>query len=327
MTLSEEFEQLTGPLRAELVAHCYRMTGSADEAEDLVQESYLRAWRSYDGFEGRASLRTWLYRIATNVCLTALERRARRPLPAGLGPPGDNPGGPVTASTAEVPWLQPLAGPAPVQEVADPATVVASRAGLRLALIAGLQYLPARQRAVLILRDVLSWSAAETAGVLGTTTTAVNSALRRARAQLERVVPAEDEIAEPADPRQRDLADRYAAAFESADLATLVTLLKQDVTLEMPPLPTWFAGAGQVAGFLAAHVLTAPGKYRMVATVANGQLAFACYARDGDGTYRAHALQVLSTAAGQVTRIVIFLDPGLYPAFGLPETCDAVPAR
>jgi len=323
MTLNEEFEHLTGPLRAELVAHCYRMTGSADEAEDLVQESYLRAWRSYDRFEGRASLRTWLYRIATNVCLTAIERRARRPLPAGLGPPGDDPSGPVAATTPQIPWLQPLAGPAAGPGFADPATVISSRAGLRLALIAGLQYLAARQRAILIFRDVLNWSAAETAEVLGTTSTAVNSALRRARAHLERVVPAEDEIAEPADPRQRDLADRYAAAFENADLAALVALLKQDVTLEMPPLPTWFAGVGAVADFLGAHVLTSPGKYRMVATVANGQLAFACYARDADGRYRAHALQVLSTAGGQVSRLVIFLDPGLYRAFGLPQTCAA----
>jgi RNA polymerase sigma-70 factor (ECF subfamily) len=170
---------------------------------------------------------------------------------------------------------------------------------------------------------VLNWSAAETAEVLGTTTTAVNSALRRARAHLERVVPAEEQIAEPDDPRLRAAADRYAAAFENADLAALVALLKQDVTLEMPPLPTWFAGAGAVTGFLATHVLTSPGKYRMVATVANGQTAFACYARDRDGRYLAHALQVLSIADGQVARLVIFLDPGLYPAFGLPETCDA----
>jgi RNA polymerase sigma-70 factor (ECF subfamily) len=198
---------------------------------------------------------------------------------------------------------------------------------LRLALIAGLQYLPARQRAVLILRDVLNWNAAETAQVLGTTTTAVNSALRRARAHLARVVPAEDEITEPSDARQRDLADRYAAAFENADLAALVTLLKQDVTLEMPPLPAWFAGAGPVTGFLAAYVLTTPGQFRMIPTVANGQVAFACYERDRDGTYLAHAIQVLSIAGGQVSRIVIFLDPGLYPAFGLPETSDAAFAR
>ncbi|HEX6519248.1 MAG TPA: sigma-70 family RNA polymerase sigma factor, partial [Streptosporangiaceae bacterium] len=152
MTSSEEFERLTAPLRRELVAHCYRMTGSADEAEDLVQETYLRAWRSFAQFEGRSSLRTWLYRIATNVCLRANERRGRRALPAGLGPPSDAPDGPVAAAARDVPWLQPFPAPVNHPEPSDPAAVVASRASMRLALIASLQHLPARQRAVLILR-------------------------------------------------------------------------------------------------------------------------------------------------------------------------------
>jgi RNA polymerase sigma-70 factor, ECF subfamily len=180
---SEEFEPLTAPLRRELVAHCYRMTGAADEAEDLVQETYLRAWGSYARFEGRSSLRTWLYRIATNVCLKAIERRSRRPLPAGLGLPGDNPEGPVAAARA-VGWLQPFPGPVNHPEPDDPAAVVASRAGMQLALIASLQYLTSWKRAVLILRDVLDWPAAETAQVLGTTTTAVNSAPRSGRTDL-----------------------------------------------------------------------------------------------------------------------------------------------
>jgi RNA polymerase sigma-70 factor, ECF subfamily len=322
VTSSEEFERLIAPLRRELVAHCYRMTGSADEAEDLVQETYLRAWRSYARFEGRSSLRTWLYRIATNVCLRAIERRDRRPLPAGLGPPGDNPGGPVAAAP-DVAWLQPFPGPVNHPEPTDPAAVVASRASMRLALIASLQYLPAWQRAVLILRDVLDWPAAETAQVLGTTTTAVNSALRRARAHLERVVPAAEDIAEPADPRQRELADRYAAAFENADLATLISLVREDVTLEMPPLPAWFAGAGPVTRFLACHVLTVPGQFTVIPAVANGQPAFASYRREPDGSYQAHAIQVLSTASGRISRIVIFLDPGLFTTFGLPRTLHA----
>jgi len=326
MTPSEEFERLTAPLRRELVAHCYRMTGSADEAEDLVQETYLRAWRSYAQFEGRSSLRTWLYRIATNVCLRANERRARRALPAGLGPPGDDPEGPIPAAARDVPWLQPFPGPVNDPEPADPAAVVASRASMRLALIASLQHLPARQRAVLILRDVLDWPAAQTAQVLGTTTTAVNSALRRARAHLERVVPAAEDIAEPADPRQRELADRYAAAFENADLATLVSLITEDVTLEMPPLPAWFAGAGPVTRFLASHVLAGPGQFIATPVVANGQAAVAFYRREPDGSYLPHAIQVLSIARGRVSRIVIFLDPGLFTTFGLSPAFHAATA-
>src|SRR6266567_1023620 len=196
MTVSEDFTGLTDRYRGELLAHCYRMLGSAGEAEDLVQETYLRAWRSFDGFEGRASVRTWLYRIATNVCLTAIERRGRRPLPSGLGGPAEDPEAPVVAGP-EVPWLQPFPDALLAAEREDPAAVAVSRAGIRLAFVAALQYLSARQRAVLILRDVLEWPAAEVADLLGTTTTAVNSGLRRARAQLAQALPAEDELAEP----------------------------------------------------------------------------------------------------------------------------------
>ncbi|HEX6520706.1 MAG TPA: RNA polymerase subunit sigma-70, partial [Streptosporangiaceae bacterium] len=221
---------------------------------------------------------------------------------------------------------QPFPAPVNHPEPSDPAAVVASRASMRLALIASLQHLPARQRAVLILRDVLDWSAAETAQVLGTTTTAVNSALRRARAHLERVVPAAEDIAEPADPRQRELADRYAAAFENADMAALVSLMTEDVTLEMPPLPAWFAGAVPVTRFLASHVLTGPGQFITTPVVANGQAALASYLREPDGSYRAHGIQVLSTAHGRVSRIVIFLDPGLFTAFGLSPALHAAAA-
>src|ERR1700719_3706916 len=165
-----EFASRTEPFRRELLAHCYRMVGSVDEAEDLVQETFLRAWRSYEGFEGRSSVRTWLYRIATNVCLTAIERRGRRPLPSGLGAPSDNPEAPLVAGS-EVPWLQPLPDALLAGEREDPAAVTASRAGIRLAFVAALQYLTARQRAVLIMRDVLQWPAAEVAEMLGTTAT------------------------------------------------------------------------------------------------------------------------------------------------------------
>ena len=177
MTATEDFEDLAGRFRVELLAHCYRMLGSAEEAEDLVQETYLRAWRSYGSFDGRSSVRTWLYRIATNACLTAIERRGRRPLPSGLGAPSDDPAAPLAASP-DVPWLQPLPDALLVAQENDPAAAAASRAGIRLALVAALQYLPARQRAVLILKDVLDWPAAQVADLLGTTTTAVNSGLR-----------------------------------------------------------------------------------------------------------------------------------------------------
>jgi RNA polymerase sigma-70 factor (ECF subfamily) len=325
MTVSEDFTGLTGQFRGELLAHCYRMLGSADEAEDLVQETYLRAWRAYDGFEGRSSVRTWLYRIATNACLTAIERRGRRPLPSGLGGPGDDPGVPVAVSP-EVPWLQPIPDARLGAAPGDPAAAAASRAGVRLAMVAALQHLSARQRAVLILRDVLEWPAAEVADLLGTTTTAVNSGLRRARAQLAQALPAEDDVAEPTEPDRRALLDRFAAAFENADISALAELLREDVTLEMPPVLTWFAGQRTVLPFIASTLLTAPGRFRMVATMANGQPAFAVYERGGDGRYGAHAVMVLTVAVDVITRIITFLDPGLFAMFGLPQSCEATMA-
>src|SRR6266542_3812700 len=227
MSVSEDFTGLTGRFRGELLAHCYRMLGSADEAEDLVQETLLRAWRPYEGFEGRSSVRTWLYRIATNVCLTAIERRGRRPLPSGLGGPSDDPQAPLEAASA-VPWLQPLPDALVTQGQDDPAAVAAARAGVRLAFVAALQYLSARQRAMLILRDVLEWPAADVAELLGTTTTAVNSGLRRARTQLAQAMPAEDELAEPEAAVQRAVLERFAAAIESADADAMAELLRAD---------------------------------------------------------------------------------------------------
>jgi RNA polymerase sigma-70 factor (ECF subfamily) len=319
MTVSEDFTSVTGQFRRELLAHCYRMLGSADEAEDLVQETYLRAWRSYDGFEGRSSVRTWLYRIATNVCLTALERRGRRPLPSGLGGPAGDPAEPLVPGP-EVPWLQPFPGVPPAAEGADPAAVTASRAGIRLAFVAALQYLSARQRAVLIMRDVLEWPAAEVAEALGTTTTAVNSGLRRARAQLAQVLPAEDELAEPAEPERRAVLDRFAAAFEGADVSALAELLREDVTLEMPPLLTWFAGCQAVARFLAASPpFAAPGQLRLVPVIANGQPAFAAYQRGSDAAYHAYAVTVPTVTTTGIARIVTFFNPALFVSFGLPS--------
>jgi RNA polymerase sigma-70 factor, ECF subfamily len=319
MTVSEDFTSRTSQFRSELLAHCYRMLGSAEEAEDLVQETYLRAWRSYEGFEGRSSVRTWLYRIATNVCLTALERRARRPLPSGLGGPAEDPGIPLTPAP-EVPWLRPLPDALLAGGHDDPAAVAVSRSGIRLAFVAALQHLSARQRAVLILRDVLEWPAAQVADALGTTTTAVNSGLRRARAQLAQALPAEDELAEPAEPRQRVLLERFAAAFENADVNALAELLRDDVALEMPPMPAWFVGRQTVAGFFASHALTAPGQVRMIPIAANGQQAFAVYQRQPDGIYHADAVTVPTLTTTGIARIVTFLDPALFTSFGLPLT-------
>jgi RNA polymerase sigma-70 factor, ECF subfamily len=314
----EDFATLTDPFRAELLAHCYRMLGSVQDAEDQVQETLIRAWRSYGEFEGRSSLRTWLYRIATNACLRALENTGRRPLPSGLGASSEDPYAPPAAGLPEVPWLQPMpdvllsAGPA------DPAEIVTSRMSMRLALIAALQYLPARQRAVLILRDVLQWRAAEVAELLGMTTIAVNGMLQRARARLSEVAPAEDDIREPASADDRALADRYAAAFENADIAALTELLRSDAVFEMPPLPTWFAGRSAGVTFLQAQVLREPGSFRLLPTAANGQPAFAAYLREGDGVYRAHGIMVLTIATSRVTRATMFIDPGLLATFGLP---------
>ncbi|WRZ93774.1 sigma-70 family RNA polymerase sigma factor [Streptomyces sp. NBC_01007] len=312
----DDFVRLTDPYRRELLAHCYRMLGSVDDAEDLVQETYLRAWRSYEGYEGRASLRTWLYRIATNTCLTALEGRGRRPLPTGLGGPGDAPEGPLRAPATDIPWLQPLP-----DRLVDPATVVAARGSLRLALVAALQNLPARQRAVLILRDVLAWRASEVAALLDTSTAAVKSTLQRARARLDEVAPEEDLVVEPGGTDDRELLDRYVKAFENADMESLLGLLRDGVELEMPPHLEWFSGKKDVLRFLGVRVLSGRGTgwIRMLPVRANGQPAVAAYERGADGVLRAHSVQVLTVEAGGVARLTVFLDPGLFAAFDLPR--------
>jgi RNA polymerase sigma-70 factor (ECF subfamily) len=317
MTGSTEFGEVIVSLRRELLAYCYRMVGSVDEAEDLVQETYLRAWRAYADFEGRASVRTWLYRIATNVCLTAIGRRGRRPLPSGLGAPSTDPDVPLVAG-AEVAWLQPwpdlLVGAAPD----DPAAVAASRAGIRLAFVAALQYLSARGRAVLILRDVLQWPASDVADLLGMTPTAVHSALRRARADLARSAPVPEELVEPTEVERRAVVERFAAAIERADAAAVAELLRADAVLEMPPLLTWFAGRDAVARFLDVNLLAEPGRLRTVQTHANAQDALAVYQRGADGTDHGHAIIVLTVTGTVIARMVVFQDPGLFTAFGLP---------
>jgi RNA polymerase sigma-70 factor (ECF subfamily) len=314
---SEEFARLTEPFRPELLAHCYRMLGSVYDAEDQVQETLVRAWRSYSDFQGRSSLRTWLYRIATNACLRAIENRARRPLPSGLGAPGDDPDGALAPVLPEIRWLQPIPDALIRPGPADPAAVAVSRESVRLALIAALQYLPGRQRAVLILRDVLGWHAAEVADLLGITPTAANSLLQRARERLRQAAPDTDEVREPAQASQRALLDSYAEAFSNADVGALTKLLREDAVLEMPPQPTWFAGRDQVGRFLASRVLTEPGRFAMTAIAANGQPALAAYLRGDDGLHWAHAIQVLTFSDAGIGRIVSFNDAGLFPMFGL----------
>ncbi|MER5468947.1 sigma-70 family RNA polymerase sigma factor [Streptomyces sp. NPDC002685] len=326
----DDFEERTAPYRGELLTHCYRMLGSVHEAEDLVQETMLRAWRAYDRYDAeRASLRTWLYRIATNTCLTALRGRARRPLPSGLVGALEDPGAPMTLG-AEVPWLEPFpdgggarlafgAGAA----AGDPAGVVVARGSLRLALIAAMQLLPPRQRAVLILRDVLAWPAAEVAEALGTSTTSVNSALQRARARLGEAGLTEEEVTEPPDHEQRAVIDRYLRAFEDADLDALRALLTQDVILEMPPVLNWYVGPDAYVAFIARVFAMRGTDWRLRPTSANGQPALAAYVRaPGDEAHLLHTLQVFTADRGAVSHTVVFQLPTAFTAFGLPEVWE-----
>ena len=320
--VDRDFLSQADPYRRELLAHCYRMLGSVHDAEDLVQETYLRAWRAYDRFEGRSPVRTWLYRIATSACLTALESRSRRPLPTGLGGPStelDDGAG----MRPEVPWLEPVPDAAVGAEGTDPAAIVTSRETIRLALVAALQHLPPRQRAVLVLRDVLKWRAAEVAEVLDTTTTAVNSILQRARAQLEQVAPSADEVVEPATQDQRELLDRYVSAFEDRDIAAIVALFTSDVAWEMPPYPAWYQGRDTIGRHLAQMCPGRPGDVRLVPTMANGQPAFGIYLRGEDGVHRATSLQVLTLTGGAISNVTMFLDLRLFDTFGLPPTQPA----
>jgi RNA polymerase sigma-70 factor (ECF subfamily) len=311
MKLEEDFAQQRGGL----VAHCYRMLGSLHDAEDAVQETYLRAWRGQGGFEERSSVKTWLYRIATNVCLNALQHSSRRLVPAALGAPGHLPDE-LEPQALELPWLEPFPD---LLLNADPAAVVGDRQSLRLAMVAALQHLPPRQRAVLILREVLTWPAADVATLLDTTTAAVNSSLQRARAELARLQPVEDELSEPDEPARRALLDQYAAAFEKKDLVALEGLLTEDTRWEMPPIPTWFSGRTDVLRLLDAK-LQPEGQRLLVETSANGQPAFAKYFRGHDGMFHAHSVQVLTLTKVGVAAVLAFHQPSLFPAFGLPIT-------
>jgi RNA polymerase sigma-70 factor (ECF subfamily) len=299
-----EFE----PYRGELVAYCYRMLGSFHDAEDLVQETMLRAWKARDRYDGtRASVRTWLYRIATNACLTALEGRARRSLPSGLGAPSDDPGAPLTP-VFDIPWLAPF--PAARFDVE-------SRTDLRLALVAAMQVLPARQRAVLVLREVLEFSAVEVAAQLGTTVPAVNSALQRARAALADVGEV-GEVIEPDDAEVRAVIQRYVRAFEAADVPALVRLLTDDAVLEMPPVPLWYRGSRDYGLFMDRVFQTRGTGWRIRQLTANGQPALAAYAPELGGGHWLHTLQVFTVRGGRVAGNVVFADPRVFEAFDLP---------
>jgi RNA polymerase sigma-70 factor (ECF subfamily) len=316
----DDFTQVAEQYRPELRAYCYRMLGSVDECEDLVQDTYLRAWQAYQGFEGRSSVRLWLYKIATNTYLNAVQTHKRRPLPSGLAAPADSATAALAPAQSDIPWLQPAPDSLLCGATDDPAVVVSMRSSVRLAFVAALQHLSSLQRAVLVLRDVLGWQASEVAEILETSTPAVNSALQRARARLAQAGPTLDELGEPAEPELRDVLDRYMAAFEHADVDGLAELLRADVELEMPPIPTWFTGRDAVRGFLARVVLHTPDQWRLAYTRANGAPAFAMYRRAPDGSFQAHGLDVLTLVGGRISRIVAFNDSRLVARFGLSET-------
>ena len=313
-----DFSTHAEPYRRELLAHCYRMTGSLHDAEDLVQETFLRAWKAFDRFEGKSSIRTWLHRIATNTCLTALEGRQRRPLPTGLGTSSSDPTSELV-ERREVPWLEPL--PDLTDDAADPAVITGSRESVRLAFVAALQHLSPRQRAVLLLRDVLQFKSAEVAEAIGTTTIAVNSLLQRARSQLEAVGPGDgDRLSDPDSPEAQDRLARYIAAFETYDIDRLVELFTSEAVWEMPPYTGWYQGARAIITLIHQQCpAESAGDMRMLPLIANGQPAAAMYMRAGE-VHVPFQLHVLDMRADGVSRVVAFLDDTLFAKFGLPRS-------
>jgi RNA polymerase sigma-70 factor (ECF subfamily) len=308
--------------RAELTGYCYRMLGSGFEAEDAVQETMVRAWRAYDRFEGRSALRSWLYRIATNVCLDMLGTSQRRARPMDLGPASTAAGLPE-APRPEPTWLMPVPDSQVLPAAGDPADVAVARDSIRLAFVAALQHLAPRQRAVLILREVLVWSAAETAELLGTTVASVNSALQRARATLASVDVAQTDTMQPLDPEQQEFLSRYVSAFESYDLDTLATLLHEDVVLSMPPLEMWLRGPEEIRAWMLGTGNGCRGS-RLIPTVANGSPAFGQYRPSATGSgHEPWALIILEISGGRIAGVNNFLDTErLFPLFGLPPQLD-----
>jgi RNA polymerase sigma-70 factor, ECF subfamily len=309
--------------RVELTAYCYRMLGSTFEAEDAVQETLVRAWRGIDRFEGRAALRSWLYRIATNVCFDMLSGREKRARPMDLGPAlsADTPLG---AALPEVTWIQPIPDDRVVPTSGDPAAVAEMRESIRLAFVATLQHLPARQRAVLILREVLQWQATEVAELLETSVASVNSALQRARATIAaRDVTAANTPDEPMDDDQRALLARYVDAFERYDMDSLTSLLKKDATWNMPPYDLWLQTHLDIRKWCLGPGIGCRGS-RLIPTVANGSPAFGQYKPSPDGGLEPWSLQVLELSDGRISGITFFLDTAaLFPLFGLPPRLEA----
>jgi RNA polymerase sigma-70 factor (ECF subfamily) len=303
--------------RRELTAYCYRMLGSAFEAEDAVQDTLVRAWKSFDRFEGRAALRSWLYRIATNVCLDMLSGRERRARPMDLGPAtsGASEPGPALGDAA---WILPVPDARVVSDGGDPAELAQSRETIRLAFVAALQHLPPKQRAVLILREVLRWKAEEVAELLETSVASVNSALQRARATLEATDLSVDGPTQPMDEEQRALLARYVEAFERYDIDLLTSLLHEDATQSMPPYALWLSGREDIFDWWFGPGIGCRGS-RLVPTVANGLPAFGQYKPDGEGGYEPWALQVVRISGDRVAELTFFLDTAsLFPLFGLP---------
>jgi RNA polymerase sigma-70 factor (ECF subfamily) len=318
-----ELEQRLEQHRAELTAYCYRMLGSPFEAEDAVQDTLVRAWRSFDRFEGRAALRSWLYRIATNVCLDMLSGRERRARPMDLGP-AQAPLAENLNTLPEATWIQPLPDSA-VGADGDPAEVAVKRETIRLALVAALQHLPPRQRAVLILCEVLRWKASEVAELLETSVASVNSALQRARATLDATELTAAETTPQLTQTDRDLLARYVAAFEAYDIDALTSLIHEDATQSMPPFDLWLRGRDDIFGWWFGPGIGCRGSRVIPTTTANGSPAFGQYkpSETGEG-YDPWALQVVEVADGKIAELTFFLSTAtLFPLFGLPARLEA----
>jgi RNA polymerase sigma-70 factor, ECF subfamily len=320
----DAFSHLVGPYRRELHAHCYRMLGSVPDAEDALQDALLGAWKGLGRFEGRSSLRSWLYTITTNACLKAIQRRPKRVLPVDYGPssdPHDRPGEPLIESV----WIDPYPdGQLAIDDyAAAPEVRYEQRESVELAFIAALQHLPARQRAVLILRDVLGFSARETAEALGTKPTSVDSALQRAHRTVDARLPDESQqaaLSALGDAELREIVDGYVQAWERADIDSVVSMLAEAVSLEMPPNPEWYSGREAVAAFLNAYPLAEGNRWRLVPTSANGQVAFGHYIwRPEAGAFVAREISVLALRGTQIADITIFRDPAAPARFGLPD--------
>ncbi|MFB7258293.1 sigma-70 family RNA polymerase sigma factor [Streptomyces nojiriensis] len=309
--------------RVELTGYCYRMLGSSFDAEDAVQDTYIRAWRSYGKFEGRSSLRSWLYRIATNVCLDLLNAGNKRARPMDLTAP-QHQASAVLNERPEVTWLEPVPDARVLPQTADPAEMALAKESVRLAFVAALQHLPAKQRAVLILREVLAWKADEVARLLETTTASVNSALQRARATLAGQSLRDSDPADPLDADQAKLLERYLSAFEAYDISRLTTLLHEDAVLSMPPFDLWLQGREDIAAWHLNQGIGCKGS-RLVPTTANGLPAFGQYRprEDGRPGHTPWALQVLEISDGKIVGLNAFLDTARwFPLFGLPEQLD-----